>query len=228
MTTAVGSTTTNTAAATGTQADINAGAANLGTGYTTFLTLLTTQLKNQDPTSPLDTNQFTQQLVQMTGVQQQLLSNQLLQTLVTNSSGGGGVSNAVGLIGRTVDAQSSTATLSGGKAAWEYSLDSAASSGTVTVKDSLGATVYSGTLPDLSSGTHAFNWNGKTTAGTQAPDGGTYTLSVSATGASGSAVAAQTLVSGIVSSATTSNGQVVLKIGNNTAPLSAVTSVRGS
>ena len=39
----------------------------LTSSYNTFLTLLTTQLKHQDPTSPLDTNAFTQQLVQMTG-----------------------------------------------------------------------------------------------------------------------------------------------------------------
>ena len=65
----------------------NNGLAQLADNYQTFLSLLTTQLKNQDPLSPLDTNQFTQQLTQMTGVEQQLLSNQLLQSLVTQSAG---------------------------------------------------------------------------------------------------------------------------------------------
>ena len=86
--------TTTTAAATST---INSGLSGIADNYQTFLSLLTTQLKNQDPTSPLDTNSFTQQLVQMTGVQQQLLSNTLLKQLVTQS--GGSVTGAVDLIG---------------------------------------------------------------------------------------------------------------------------------
>ena len=231
MTSAVGSTTAaaaTPAVATGTSADIAAGQTNLSTGYTTFLSLLTTQLKNQDPTSPLDTNQFTQQLVQMTGVQQQLLSNQLLQTLVNQSSGSQGVTGAVGLIGKTVDATSATATVTGGKAAWEYNLGAAASNATLTVSDVSGKAVWTGSAPDLSSGTHAFAWNGKTSAGTQVADGGTYTLSIAAADANGSAVATQALVGGVVSSAANTNGVVMLKIGDNTAPLSAVTSVHGS
>ena len=227
MTTAVGSTTATTAT-TGTAADLAAGQKNLSTGYTTFLSLLTTQLKNQDPTSPLDTNQFTQQLVQMTGVQQQLLSNQLLQSLVDQSSGSQGVTGAVGLIGKTVDATSSTATLTGGKAAWEYNLGAAASTATLTVSDASGKAIWTGSAPDLSSGTHGFTWNGKTSAGTQIADGGSYSLSVAAADANGSKIATQALITGVVTSAANANGVVTLKIGDNSAPLSAVTSVHGT
>jgi flagellar basal-body rod modification protein FlgD len=229
MTTAVTNTaTTGSTPATGTSADILAGQQNLSTSYTTFLSLLTTQLKNQDPTSPLDPNQFTQQLVQMTGVQQQLLSNQLLQQLVTQSSGGQGVSGAVGLIGKTVDAESPTATVAGGKAAWSYSLDKAASAATLTVTDSTGQAVWTGSAPDLSAGTHAFTWNGKTASGAQASDGSTYTLSIKAADATGAAVTSDVLISGVVSSATNTAGKVTLKIGDSTAPLSAVVGVHGS
>src|SRR5271156_1485485 len=84
---------------------INNSLASLASNSQTFLTLLTTQLKNQDPTSPLDTNQFTQQITQMTGVEQQLLSNQLLQQLV---SAQGGVASAANLIGETVTAPGAT------------------------------------------------------------------------------------------------------------------------
>src|SRR5579863_9689138 len=86
------------------------GALPFSQNYDTFLTLLTTQLKNQDPLSPLDTNQFTQQLTQMTGVEQQLLSNQLLQQLV-NQNQGGGLTSAVGLIGKNVTANGATSAL---------------------------------------------------------------------------------------------------------------------
>ena len=111
-------TTTNT---------INTSLASVANNYQTFLSLLTTQLKNQDPLSPLDTNQFTQQLTQMTGVEQQLLSNQLLQQLV-NQNQGGGLTNAVGLIGKTVTSSGGAAVLSGGSATWNYSLPSNAAS----------------------------------------------------------------------------------------------------
>src|SRR5580704_4887960 len=88
-----------------TQATINNSLASLASNSQTFLTLLTTQLQNQDPLSPLDTNQFTSQLTQMSGVEQQLLGNQLLQTLVTQQTG---VGAAASLIGATVSAPGAT------------------------------------------------------------------------------------------------------------------------
>ena len=54
----------------------------LSGNFSTFLNLLTTQLKNQDPTSPMDTNQFTQQLVMYSQVEQQIQSNSNLKTLI--------------------------------------------------------------------------------------------------------------------------------------------------
>ena len=97
--------TNSTSSASATQLSLNSGLASLADNFQGFLTLLTTQLKNQDPTSPLDTNQFTQQITQMTGVEQQLLSNQLLQQLVTAQ---GGVASAANLIGETVTAPGAT------------------------------------------------------------------------------------------------------------------------
>jgi len=86
-------------ASTGSSTDTSAlGRARLAENFDTFLSLLTTQLKNQDPLSPLDSNQFTQQIVQMTGVEQQLQTNDLLKKLVGNTASG--VSTAVSLIGK--------------------------------------------------------------------------------------------------------------------------------
>ena len=79
--------------------------ADLSKNFDTFLSLLTTQLKNQDPLSPLDSNQFTQQLVQMSGVEQQIQANSLLQSIANNT--GSGISTAVSLIGKNVKATSS-------------------------------------------------------------------------------------------------------------------------
>src|ERR1700742_5173636 len=112
--TTTGVDTTNT-----TNSTVNSGQINLTSDYNTFLQLLTTQLKNQDPLSPMDTNTFTQQLVAMNGVQQQLQTNSLLQTLVNQSSGSG---PAVNLIGKQVQATSPTATMANGSIGWTYNL----------------------------------------------------------------------------------------------------------
>ena len=100
MTTAITTnTSTPTTSNTGTSsASVNNSLASMANNFTTFLTLLTTQLKNQDPTSPLDTNQFTQQLTQMTGVEQQLQSNKLLQQLVNTQAGLGASANLIGKV----------------------------------------------------------------------------------------------------------------------------------
>ena len=208
-----------------TQSDLLSGAANLNEASSTFLTLLTTQLKNQDPTSPLDTNQFTAQLVQMTGVQQQLLSNQLLQQLVSQSGAGQGAAGAIGLIGKTVTAASGDATLSGGKVGWGYSLNGVAASATLTVSDSTGKTVWSGAAPDLSKGAHAFDWNGRTSSGVQLPDGGIYTLKVAAVDAKGAAVTASPQITGVAGGVQTIAGRTVVQIGSSQAPLSSITGV---
>src|SRR5580704_114163 len=101
--------TNSTSSTAATQLSLNSGLAGLASNFQGFLTLLTTQLKNQDPTSPADTNQFTQQITQMTGVEQQLLSNQLMQQLV---SAQGGVTSAANLIGDSITAKNPASTAS--------------------------------------------------------------------------------------------------------------------
>jgi flagellar basal-body rod modification protein FlgD len=220
MTDAVASATTSAAATS----NINAGQASLNESYTTFLTLLTTQLKNQDPTSPMDTNAFTQQLVAMTGVQQQLLTNELLQGISNNSSNSG-VAGSVGLIGKTATATSSDATLANGAANWTYNLAGDASAATLTITDSTGKAVYSTAGSNLAAGNHTLSWNGKNFAGVQLPDGGVYTLSIAAADSSGNSVASTSSVTGSVGSVTQANGTTLVKIGVNSVPLSSITSV---
>jgi flagellar basal-body rod modification protein FlgD len=93
--------TTPTTSSSANALSVNNGLASLAGNFQSFLTLLTTQLQNQDPLNPTDTNEFTQQITSMTGVEQQLLSNQLLQQLVTAQSG---VSAGANLMGDSVDA----------------------------------------------------------------------------------------------------------------------------
>ncbi|WP_372784138.1 flagellar hook assembly protein FlgD [Phenylobacterium sp.] len=200
------------------------GKASLADNFNTFLSLLTTQLKNQDPTAPLDSNQFTQQLVQMTGVEQQLNANDLLKQLVNNTSSG--VSTAVTLIGKNVKAVSDDANLSGGQAQWTYNLPAAASDLKVQVLDANGKIVHAEAPTDLKAGDHAFTWNGKDLTNTQLPDGGPYTLRVTALDSTGAQIASTTYVQGVVTGVTQGNGATSITVNGGPVDWSKVTSIQ--
>src|SRR5215813_4186831 len=147
--------------------------------FTTFLTLLTTQLQNQNPLDPLDTNQFTQQLVQFASVEQQINMNTQLQTLVSLQQTAQN-SQALDFVGKTVTVKGATAPLTNGKAQWTFNPSSPATA-TFTVTDQTGQTIFTQT-GTVQPGTQNFNWNGQDNAGHQWADGN-YTLTISATGA---------------------------------------------
>jgi flagellar basal-body rod modification protein FlgD len=208
-----------------TAANISNSQTSLAGDQQTFLKLLTTQLQHQDPLNPMNTDQFTQQLVAMTGVQQQILTNELLQQLVGNQTG---VGDPVSLLGKSVTATSGNAALQGGKADWQYSTTANASDVQLTVTNDLGQTVYQSDAGALGVGQHSFSWNGKTTDGIQLPDGGTYTLAVTAKDAAGNALASTIYQQGIVSAVNNSGGKVLLTINGAPVPASAVTSVQSA
>ena len=199
------------------------GIASLADNFNTFLALLTTQLKNQDPTSPLDSNQFTQQLVQMTGVEQQLNANTLLKQVVSNTSNG--ISTAVSLIGKNVKAVSDTANLSGGQAQWTYNLPAQAADVKVEVLDAAGNVLHAEAPTNFAAGDHAFTWNGKDLSGKQLPNGGTYTLRVTANDATGAALATTNYVQGVVTGVTQANGATSITVNGGPVDWSKVVSV---
>src|SRR3954451_2255805 len=112
----------------------------LAGNFNTFLTLLTTQLKNQNPLDPLDTNQFTQQLGQFAGVEQQINMNQQLTSLVALQKANQ-VTSAMSFLGATATVDGSSTKLTNGKGAWSFSVDKP-STGTITIKDATGQTAY--------------------------------------------------------------------------------------
>jgi flagellar basal-body rod modification protein FlgD len=197
--------------------------ASLGDNFSTFLTMLTTQLKNQDPTSPLDTNQFTQQLVEMTGVEQQLKTNSQLGTLISMDQTNQALA-ALPLVGKTVEYDASTSTLSGGSAEFSYTLPAQAASSTISIADANGKIVYQG-AGETSSGRHTFVWNGQTTGGTALPDG-TYSISVAASDPQGQPIAG-TATSGFgqVNGIEIQAGQPMMNIGGTLVPTSKLLSV---
>ncbi|WP_443748561.1 flagellar hook assembly protein FlgD [Asticcacaulis solisilvae] len=191
--------------------------------YSTFLNLLTAQIQNQDPLSPMDTTQWTQQLVQYSQVEQALKTNDYLKTIASNS--GDTMSNAVSYIGKTVQTSDATATLKNGSADWNYNTADDAASVTLKVTDSKGNVLYTETNSDVSSGDHSFSWDGKTSAG-KTETSGDYTLTVTAKDSNGSAVTTTTGVTGTVNSASTaSDGTVQIDVNGTLVPLSSVTKV---
>src|SRR5215510_6800209 len=108
--------------------------------FQTFLTLLTTQLKNQNPLDPLDTNQFTQQLVQFAQVEQQLKSNEQLTTLVSLEKSAQ-ATTALAYVGQTVAVDGQTAKLANNQAAWSFNVPKPTNA-TVTIKNATGQTVF--------------------------------------------------------------------------------------
>jgi flagellar basal-body rod modification protein FlgD len=177
--------------------------------FQSFLLLLTTQLQNQNPLDPLDTNQFTQQLVQFAQVEQQLKSNSQLETLVSLQKTSQ-QTQALGFVGATVAVDGSSANLANGSAAWNFSVTKPATA-TLTVTNSSGQTVYSGSYT-VQAGPQAFTWDGHGNNGTLWPDG-SYKLSVTATDASGQSVGVNTEVEGVVEGVDLTQSPPVLTVG---------------
>jgi flagellar basal-body rod modification protein FlgD len=204
---AISSTNSNTNAAAAVSSAVNNN--TIAGNFTTFLQLLTTQLQNQNPLDPLDTNQFTQQLVEFAQVEQQLKSNSQLETLVSLQKTSQ-QTQALGFVGATVAVDGSSANLANGSAAWNFSVTKPATA-TLTVTNSSGQTVYSGSYT-VQAGPQAFTWDGHGNNGTLWPDG-TYKLSVTATDASGQSVGVNTEVEGVVEGVDLTQSPPVLTVG---------------
>jgi len=194
----------------------------LSGNFDTFLTLLTTQLKNQDPTAPMDSNQFTQQLVEFSQVEQQINTNDNLKSLIAQGQNTQGA-YAVSYLGKSVTVTNGDAALTNGAADWNYTLQAPSAGTVLTVTDANGNVVYS-QAGETTAGNHDFSWDGKSLTGTQMPDG-TYTLSVAAEGQNGQTVQSQVSSTGVVSEVDMSGAQPMLKIGAMEIPLTGVSQV---
>ena len=203
------SSTTQVSTTSDTSSTSKTASTTLASNFQTFLTLLTTQLKNQNPLDPLDTNQFTQQLVEFSQVEQQLKQNEQLSTLV-NLQKTAQSSQALNFVGATAIVDGSTTRLQSGAANW--SLNSAKpAAADIYIKNAVGQTVFSGQYT-LNAGDQHFQWDGKGSDGTKWPDGN-YTLVVSAKDTGGQPVTVKTEVQGVVDSADLSQSPPLLSIG---------------
>jgi flagellar basal-body rod modification protein FlgD len=194
----------------------------LSGNFSTFLNLLTTQLKNQDPTSPMDTNQFTQQLVMYSQVEQQIQSNSNLKALIAQGQSTAS-QMAMDYLGKRVSIMNGQASLVEGEAVWTYNLPSAAKSAKLTVTNSAGKVVYTGDA-EKTAGNHNFEWDGKDNYGNAQPAGG-YKLTVTAVDSSGAAIDAAIASAGLVSQIDMTGSEPQLVIGYMTIGLGDVAAI---
>jgi flagellar basal-body rod modification protein FlgD len=200
-------TTSKTSAASSSLANSRSGIAN---NFDQFLQLLTTQLKNQSPLDPLDTNQFTQQLVQFAGVEQQLRTNETLASLVTANKVNNATS-ALGFVGANVTVDRKGSPMQDDKVKWLMDAPRAGTA-SITIKDKDGKTVHIGSKT-LKAGEQEFVWDGKLSGGTQAA-AGEYTISVSALDTVNKVMEVKTVMLARVDSVDVSGASPRIKVGS--------------
>ncbi len=196
--------------------------ATLAGNFQTFLTLLTTQLQNQNPLDPLDTNQFTQQLVQFAGVEQQLKTNDSLAQLVSLQQTTQ-ATQALGFVGKTAVVDGATASLTQSSATWHLSVPSSATVD-ISVTNSAGQTVFTGKYTAGAGSDIPFTWNGQGNDGTQWPDG-KYTISATGKDLAGNNIGIAAQVQGVVSSVDLTQSPPLLTIDGQSYTLSQVKSI---
>ena len=206
-------------------ASLNSTAGNtLAGNFQTFLTLLTTQLQHQNPLDPLDTNQFTQQLVQFASVEQQLKTNDQLTSLVSLQQTAQST-QALGFVGKTAVVDGSTAALTNSSATWKLGVP-ANSNVKISITSSTGQTVFTGNYAVNAGSNQPFIWDGKCTDGTQLPDG-QYKLIATAVDSANNPVAVATQIAGLVNSVDLTQSPPLLSINGQTYTVSQIKSISG-
>ncbi|MDD9901802.1 MAG: flagellar hook capping family protein [Alphaproteobacteria bacterium] len=212
----------NSATAVQSAADVSS--QKLNQDFDQFLRLLTTQLQNQDPLNPMDSHEFTNQLVQFSGVEQAIKTNKNLENLLSlqtlNMTALG-----VSFIGKNVEVQGNNFLADGqGNYNLGYQLPQTANAGTITILDSSGQLVYSRDA-ELSAGKHDFTWNGLDNSGVPVPPG-SYELRVSALTEENVSLNPTTYVPGYVNGLESDqNGNLLLSVDGQSIPITGVSKI---
>jgi flagellar basal-body rod modification protein FlgD len=197
-------------------------------GKNDFLTLLTTQLKYQDPLNPQDSSQFASQLAQFTSLEQLTNINSNIEGLSSTLESGQTNTEyvqALAILGKNVSSSGNTLAVNSGTASGgSFTLSAASKSTSVGIYNSSGTLIRTLSLGALSSGANALSWDGKDSSGTKVADG-SYSFKVSAMNSSGSAIKVTTGVTGTATGVEKSSGKVKIKIGDTSVSMSDITSV---
>jgi flagellar basal-body rod modification protein FlgD len=194
---------------------------SLSSNFNNFLSMLMTQLKNQDPTSPMDTNQFTSELVQFSSVEQQINTNTSLTQLIQLTQGGE-VMQASAMTGKQVTASSDHVPLQNGKGTIQFSTTTAQPVD-IAIFDANGAKLSDSMLMS-SAGTNSWTWNGTDGSGRTVPDG-SYKFAVVGANADGTTTALAASVIGRATGVQSQSNGIQLQLGALSIDFSKVQSV---
>lgn len=196
----------------------------LADNFDNFLKLLTTQLQNQDPTSPMDADQFTQQLVQFSSVEQQIRSNETL-TELAGLMRADQLSQSVSYLGSEVEVDGDVVRLgSDGIAKVHYDIDQRAGAVTVNILDELGNRIAS-FQGENEAGRHSLTWDGLGDDGVRRSEG-SFKIEILAETAAGEPVLATTAITGIVDGVEMNGSETMLSVDGVLVPLERITAVR--
>ena len=195
--------------------------ASLSSNFNNFLQMLMTQLKNQNPTIPMDANQFTTELVQFSGVEQQINANASLTQLIQLTQAAN-VTQSSAILGKHVTVQSTQIPLQNGSGTLNFTAP-AAEPVSITVQDANGATLRQVKM-NAAQGSNTWNWNGASDRGQTLPDGA-YTATVMGGPSGTPATALPFTVQGTATGVTSQNNSVNLQLGALSVPFTAVASV---
>jgi|HubBroStandDraft_1064217.scaffolds.fasta_scaffold31402_2 flagellar basal-body rod modification protein FlgD len=195
--------------------------ASLSSNFGDFLNLLMTQLQNQDPTSPMDANSFTSELVEFSSVEQQIDTNTSLTQLIQLTQAAD-VTQSSALLGKQVTVQSTQIPLQNGSGSLSFTAPTAEPV-SITVQNANGITLQQANV-NATQGANTWNWNGTTSGGQTLPDGA-YTVQVTSGAPGAAATSIPFTVVGTATGVTTQNNTVNLQLGALSVPFSAVTSV---
>jgi flagellar basal-body rod modification protein FlgD len=194
---------------------------SLSSNFNNFLSMLMTQLKNQDPTSPMDTNQFTSELVQFSSVEQQINTNTSLTQLIQLTQGGE-VMQASAMTGKQVTASSDHVPLQNGKGTIQFNTTTAQPVD-ISILDANGAKLSDAMLMS-SAGTNTWTWNGADGTGRTVPDG-SYRFAVVGANADGTTTALAASVIGKATGVQNQANGIQLQLGALSIDFSKVQSV---
>ena len=208
--------------ATGAQTKSQAAKTTLASDFDAFLLLLTTQLKHQDPLSPIEPTEFTNQLVQFASVEQQIATNTNLENLllIQNASLASAV---VGFIGTEVEAQTNQLPLQDGSATFKYTLSDNAKNTAIIITDSSGSVVKTAT-GEITAGEHDFAWDGTDINGDPVEDGA-YNVSVTAVGVDGAQISTSMVMKGRVTGVSMNDSATTLNVGGVNVSLEDILSI---
>ena len=202
----------------------NSAMTSLDGNFNDFLNMLMTQLQNQDPTSPMDSDTFTSELVQFSSVEQQIQTNTSLTSLIQLTQGSE-VIQGTSMVGQQVTVQSTQIPLQNGTGTVNIT-SPAAEPVAVSITNSAGTDIFDTTVK-AAAGNNTFSWNGTNNIGQTVPDG-LYTLVATGSNVGGGTSTLPFTVTGTATGVVSSGTAVDLQLGALTVPFSAITSVGNS